>query len=213
MFRFVLVTNAFVMVRILFLNLFSAFFLLSSFDENTTKSHRINFDVKLGNNTVGALDATLLIANGKATYHLNSSVKISYLFNLTIQEKITDVFENNNLQHSTHIRYVNQDQKANNVMVWNGESYQGKNKEAKLKYIKDSIRTSILSIYFREPSPNEVVFSQNYQELLPAKRIDDHTYAFTLPSGKKATYYYKAGRLEMVTSESSWGLIKFVRKD
>jgi hypothetical protein len=201
------------MVRILLLNLFSAFFLFSSFDEDSTKSHRINFDVKLGNNTVGALEATMLMSNGKTTYQLNSSVKISYLFNLTIQEKITDVFVDNNLQHSTHIRYVNGDQKANNVMVWNGESYQGKNKEAKLKYIKDSIRTSILSIYFREPSPNEIVFSQNYQELLPAKKIAEHTYAFSLPTGKNATYYYSNGRLELVTSESAWGMIKFVRKD
>ncbi|HTF81726.1 MAG TPA: DUF6134 family protein, partial [Cytophagales bacterium] len=187
--------------------------LLGSFKETSTRSSHIHFLVKIGNNEVGTLEAIQAIENEKVSYFLHSEVQVGMLFNLKIQEKISDVFERGNLSHSTHTRYINGDLKSNNSALWNGNSYLLKNKNQHQKHLKDSIYASVLSIYFREPKDSEILFSHSFQELLVLRKTGTHKYMVKLPNGNITSYLYKNGRLEVVESTTNWGVIQFVRKD
>jgi len=170
----------------------------------------LQFVVKYGKNQVGKLETTQEIDQGKTTYQLQSEVTVSFLMNLT--EKITDIFVKEHLHHSTHTRHVNGELKADNILTWNGASYHLKNKDSEHKNIRDSIRGSVLSIYFKEPKGNETLFSQNYQVLVTLKKIAAHTYLVSLPNGNQTTYYYKNSHLDLVESKTNWGIVRFERK-
>lgn len=186
--------------------------LLSSSASSVHKSEHLHFIVKLGKTEVGQLEAVQTTENLKTTYLLKSDVQIGLLLNLTIQEKITDVFERGNLHNSIHTRHINQELKANNTIIWDGDSYILKNKDQDHSQLMDSIFNSVLSIYFKEPVGQKVLYSHNYQKLLPIKEIRPHNYSVLLPTGKSTIYQYKNGQLESVISPSAWGLIQFIRK-
>jgi hypothetical protein len=187
--------------------------LLGSFTDSSTKSHHIHFMVKIGNSNVGDLEAIQSIEHDKISYYLHSEVQVGMLLNLKIQEKIMDIFERGNLAQSTHTRHINGDLKSNNSAQWDGDSYLLKNKNKNHKQLKDSIYASVLSIYFREPKDEELLFSHSFQEILRIKKTGDHKYTVKLPNGNITTYLYKNGRLVTVESTTNWGVIQFVRKD
>lgn len=186
--------------------------LASSFVSSTQRSEHMLFTVKLGKTEIGQLEAIQTTENLKTTYILKSDVQIGLLLNLTIQEKITDVFERGNLHNSIHTRHINQELKANNTIIWDGDSYVLKNKDHHHSQLSDSIFASVLSIYFKEPVHEKVLYSHNYQKLLQVKTIAPHQYAVLLPTGKSTIYQYKNGQLDLVISPSNWGLIQFIRK-
>lgn len=186
--------------------------LCSAFVCSTHRSEHMHFVVKLGKAEVGQLEAIQTVENLKTTYLLKSDVQIGLLLNLTIQEKITDVFERGNLHNSIHTRHINQELKANNTIIWDGDSYLLKNKDHNHSQLNDSIFASVLSVYFKEPVHEKVLYSHNYQRLLPIKAIGPHKYAVLLPTGKSTIYQYNNGELESVISPSNWGLIQFIRK-
>jgi hypothetical protein len=173
----------------------------------------MNFLVYKGADRIGTLRITQLIESDRVTYTLVSDVSIDLLVEFNIEETITDVFENGYLQSSDHTRYVNETLRASNTLVRSDSVYKITDSDASIKYLKEGIQASVLSLYFHEPVSGQLAYSENFRELIKLKEVAAHTYSVELPNGTMTTYYYRNARMQSVVSQTRFGTIKFVRQD
>lgn len=198
------------MVKPVPLFLIVVFSLLVPVRASTTEYNTLKFLVFKGADQIGTLDISQLIESSRITYTLTSDVSIDLIVEFNIEETIKDVFEKGYLKSSTHTRYVNETLRANNTLIRLDSVYKITDSDAAVKYIKENIRVSVLSLYFEEPVPGQFIYSENFRELVKLKEVAEHTFTVELPNGNITTYYYKNNRIQSVSSQTRFGIIKFI---
>lgn len=177
---------------------------------STTECNTLNFLVFKGADQIGTLAISQLIESNRITYTLTSDVSIDLIVEFNIEETIKDVFEKGYLKSSTHTRYVNETLRASNTLIRLDSVYKITDSDATVKYVKEDIQVSILSLYFDEPISGQLVYSESFRDLVKLTKVTNHTYSVELPNGNVTTYYYKDNRMQSVVSQTRFGTIKFL---
>jgi len=176
-----------------------------------SSSNLQNFTVYYKAQKVGTLTTTKTIDDKKSTYNLSSDVKITMVAEFHIVEAMCDVFDGARLQTSSYSRSVNNEQKVKNTVVRNANEYVLSKDGKRAKVIKEWILTTVMSLYYQEPTDLVSVYSQSFQEVLKLTKLREHVYSLKLPHGKSTIYQYTDGKIYSVTSDTNWGKVKFVR--
>lgn len=171
-----------------------------------TRKYSIYYESK----KIGNLTATKTTSGKTTSYKLESDVDINLVVNYKIIEKINEEFKDDKLHNSAHTRHINSELKADNKIVRNGAAYELSHGGKKGGTIKEWIKITALTIYFKEPTDSQMVYSQNHQQLVNMKKTETGKYTLHLPHNKKAYYQYVAGQLKILESETNFGKVKFV---
>ncbi len=174
---------------------------------------KLTFLVYKGSEQVGTLHVSELVELSRTTYTLTSDVNIDLIIEFNIEETIKDIFENGRLLSSVHTRYVNETLRANNTANHIDGKYKLVDVDASVKYLKEKIEVTVLSLYFQEPRPDQLVYSENFQQMVKLRQEGNHTYSIALPNGNTTTYRYREGKMQSVTSQTRFGEIKFVSQN
>jgi hypothetical protein len=179
---------------------------------SSKKTDQFQLKVIKGNETIGLIQTSEVIQNGKVAYFLQSSVDVNVLLKMNIMESISDVFEGNQLTHSVHARYINGKIKAGNELKLGPAGYELNTNEKQVKHLNELITRSVLSLYYHEPVDGVRVYSQSFGAMIEVQKIGAGKYCLELPNGNTSTYTYEKGLLQSVESQTIWGTITFLRE-
>lgn len=171
------------------------------------------FRVLKGNEQVGVLQVERKINGTQTVCTLTSFAEFDFLLAIRVDETITDVFENGSLHNSSHQRHINGDLKVNHTVKRNESGYRVVDQSDRVRDLDDSIRASVLSLYFEEPTHGSWVYSQNFRRMLKVYQTAPHRYGMDLPNGGTTRYTYEHGALTSVESDTYLGTVKFIKEN
>ncbi len=180
---------------------------ISILSTTNAQNETLSFDVIHSGKPLGTLDAKRVIDGDKTTYsshtdieyHMMMTIKIIYDYNVT--------YENDELSIATVHITVHGHEKTDVKTEKEGSKYSYYSDNEKEKDIDGAIKFSIEKLFFEEPIGITKVYAEEHGEYHVLKKIAEHTYLKTAPSGHKNTYYYKDGVLQK--SEVDAGVIEF----
>lgn len=176
-----------------------------------TAVHR--FRVLKGDDPVGELRVEQQVTERQTVFVMKSRATFDFLLTIHVEENITDVFENGSLISSSHQRYVNGDLKVNHEVKRNEKGYRVVDHSDRIRELDDSIQSSVLSLYFKEPTDPVLVYSQNFRRLLRVQQTGPHRFRVDLPNGGTTRYTYANGMLVSVESDTYLGTVRFVKEN
>lgn len=146
----------------------------------------------------------------KTIYNIRSDVKVAMLLTLEVKAREESVYDNDVLQSSSVLRYVNGRQKTNKQVRNNGRGLtvtdDGNERELKNYVVKFSTHC----LYSIEPLRYGNVFSDSYHQFLPIVKLADHHYKVTFPDGNTNDYFYENGVCKKIQVKSGFFDAEFV---
>jgi hypothetical protein len=124
---------------------------------------------------------------------IESQVKTSILFPITILSREEAIYEKGILLYSSIYRKNNGNEKTNQQMRLRGNEYQITNREKKEVFRNYPIRYNMLSLYCCEPRQIYTAYSDKFQQYMPVEKVAEGKYKVSLPDDNYNYYYYKEG--------------------
>lgn len=174
------------------------------------QEQKLQYTIQRGGQKVGDLTFLQTTTGTKTVYAVESHVKLKMLLSITVQAWENSVFENNVLQFSSLLRKVNGREHANKQVKKTGSgltvSGNGAGKQMKNFVVKYSTHC----LYAAEPLHFTLVFSDNYQQFVPIKKVAERHYKVTFPDGNSNEYFYENGICKRIRVKSSLFDAEFV---
>lgn len=165
------------------------------------------YEVLHKGNVIGEM-TFLKKVNGSDTFlKMNSSVKTRFVFGINVQTIDQSHFKNGKLISSNVYRNVNGKEKENKKTTWSDQNYQTQS-GSKTKVINSTINYNMMLLYCREPVDILQVYSDNFQQFVPIRKIASHTYRIDLPDGNHNDYHFQNGICKLVVVHHSLYTIK-----
>ena len=158
-----------------------------------SQEKKLEYSVKRNGDVVGSVQFTQNSSGNRTTMKLESEVKTRFIFTFTARGNEEAVYENGILTYSSIYRKLNGNVKADKKTKVSGSSYvvhKGTKTETLNNY---PIRYNMLSIYSMEPVNITKVYSDNFQQLLEIKKINNQHYKIKFPDGNYSEYFYENG--------------------
>ena len=133
------------------------------------------------------------VSENRIHLKIESEVKTRFLIRVTVQSIEEAIFENGILIYSSLCRIVNGEEKINQQMLWSGVAYKLNAKNKIIAVPAYPIRYSMLSLYYQEPVNVTKIYSDNFQQYVDVKKINQNTYQLSLPNGNVNYYHYMNG--------------------
>ncbi len=192
------------------ISLITLVFLLC-FSAALAQSERMYDVIRKGDN-VGTLKASFTNTSLGQFFYIESKVKVWVVINIKIVYNQTNLYKEGLLQRATIIRAVNGSTKVNNNILRTPLGYVCMNKDGDTTMVKEEIRHSIATLYFKEPLNVSRVYSENFLAFLTIKSTGPHTYELTLADGNKNYYTYTNGLCTKVEAQTDHGIIYLVAR-
>lgn len=173
----------------------------------------LKYDVVYKGNSIGNMQVSQNKSDGKVNLKMVSNVQMHLLFGIKMTSQEESSFENGKLIYSSVYRQVNGKEKANKQTRAIGNNYQTSSEGIVDRLSNGSIEYNIHSLYFHEPLNLQKVYSDNYQQLLPIKKIQEHSYKIELPDGNCNYYFYKNGICNRVNVHTSMVSVEMLLKE
>lgn len=170
------------------------------------------YDVIRKGDNVGTLKASFSNTPLGQFFYIESRVKVWVVINIKIVYNQSNLYKNGLLQRAAMIRSVNGSTKVSNNILKHPLGYVCMNIDGDTTMVKDEIRHTIATLYFREPLDISRVYSENFLAFLPIKSTGPHTYELTLADGKKNFYTYSNGLCTKVQAETDHGTVYLVAR-
>ncbi len=170
------------------------------------------YDVIRKGDNVGTLKATFTNTPLGQFFYIESKIKVWVIINIKIVYNQTNLYKDGLLQKAALIRTVNGSTKVNNNILKHPLGYVCMNVDGDTTMVKDEIRHTIATLYFREPVNINRVYSENFLAFLAIKSTGPHTYELTLADGKKNYYTYANGLCTKVQAETDHGTVYLVAR-
>lgn len=168
------------------------------------------YKVMYGSDSVGAMQLSVKKAGNDTEIKMTSAVTVKFIFSIRVTSMEEASFVNGRLFSSKAYRSVNGNEKINNKTWAAGNLYKtyGSNKTG---YINSSqIDYNLLTLYVKEPSGINTVYSDNFQQFLKIEKTADHVYKIQLPDGNYNYYFFKDGICNKVEAHHSFYTIKMI---
>jgi hypothetical protein len=195
-----LCTRFYYVARVALLLLLTAGMALYAFSQERV----LQYVVKRNGNAVGSLVVKENKTNNQTTYKLQSLVKSSFLFTLTVKALEEAVYENGILTYSHFYQKVNSSERANTKIQVTGAAYKVTEKQEATLLKRYPITYNMVCLYTMEPVHVRQVFMDKYQKFVPIETISPHHYKIVFPDGAFNEYYYQAGICVKVKLNSTW---------
>ena len=167
------------------------------------------YTVIKGNKQLGTLSVKCLKADKRITYSIWSEAKTGFIFNITVNVMIEEIFEMEEMEQSTFIRKINGIQMIKNTVDKFKNGYVLKINGNDAKNISNKINYSMGAMYFIEPENRQFVYSENYQQFLPLLAMGKNHYLIKFPDGNKSYYTYNNGMCTEVEAHTKWAVLFF----
>jgi hypothetical protein len=153
----------------------------------------LNYKIIRNGKEVGFLKMQQMQAGTKTTYSAESLVKIQMLIYITVHALEKSIYDNDVLQFSSVIRKVNGKEKLNKEIRNSGNGLKVNNNGKELQLKNYLVKYNMHSLYTKEPIYYTNVFSDNYQQFVPIKKLAEHQYKLEFPDGNSNEYFYNNG--------------------
>jgi hypothetical protein len=163
----------------------------------------LKYNVVYKGDIIGNMQVNQNKSIGKVNIKMVSNVQMHLIFGIKMYSKEESSFENGRLIYSSVYRQVNGKEKANKQTRAIGNNYQTSSEGIVERVNNGAIEFNVHSLYFHEPVNLQKVYSDNFLQLLPIKKIADHGYKIDLPDGNCNYYYYKSGICNRVQVHTS----------
>jgi hypothetical protein len=193
-------TRLHVAARVVLLVLLTAGIAVYAFSQERV----LHYVVKRNGNSIGNLVLKETKADNRTTYKLQSAVKSSFLFTLTVKALEEAIYENGILTYSLFYQKVNSSERANTRIQATGAAYKVTEKQETTLLKRYPITYNMVCLYTMEPAHVRQVFMDKYQKFVPIETISPHHYKIVFPDGASNEYYYQAGICVKVKLNSTW---------
>lgn len=170
------------------------------------------YDVIRKGDNVGFLKASFSNTALGQFFYIESKVKVWVVINIKINYNQSNLYKDGLLQNAVMIRTVNGSTKVSNNILHSPQGYICKNIDGDTVMVKDEIRHTIATLYFREPVNINRVYSENFLSFLAIKSTGPHTYELSLADGKKNYYTYNNGLCTKVQAETDHGTVYLIAR-
>ena len=152
-----------------------------------------NYVVLYKGEDIGIIKLKQTTRGDSVLYKMTSDIKTRFIFKITVKSEEESTFHGGKLLYSAVNRTVNGDEKVKRQTIAGNNVYT-LNKEGKPGIIySEIINYNLMSLYCKEPVNIASVYSDNHQQFLPIRKINDHTYKIDLPDGNYNHYIYNNG--------------------
>ncbi len=163
----------------------------------------LNYSINRHGKQVGNLSFKQVKSGTKTTYAIESDVKARMILSLHIQVKENSVYESDVLQYSSLNRQVNGKERASQQIKNNGTGL-SVTEDGEEKVLKNFVvKYNTHCLYAQEPTFYTSVFSDNYKQFIPIKKIKEHHYKITFPDGNSNEYVYENGSCRLIKVRTS----------
>jgi len=185
--------------------------LMLSFSLSGTSQKKVlTFDVVRNEKTLGKIIFSQTSSGKTDSLNMECKVNAKFVGAVTAEVRETAVFSDGVLVQSSIYRKMNGNEKANKSQrVTTGKYVVANGKKSKEINIYP-ITYSMLSLYSYEPLNISQVYSDNFEAMVPVKRIQNHQYIVTLPDKSYNYYLYTDGTLTEVVIHHTLYSAKFV---
>lgn len=189
-------------------------FLLCSSNPSPYEESILNYDIVLGNSTIGYLKCIQrnYTASGMMVYIIDSKVDVQVIKKFNVHYTLYSKYSGSKLYYSKLINVVNSDtQRFNQVTLGADRFYRFQEKD-NLRITKDTmIDYSVACLYHKEPKTGQRLFTENFLQSCAISGIN-HTYSITFPDGNTNSYTYVNGICEEAKIQQKWYTLYFKRK-
>jgi hypothetical protein len=141
---------------------------------------------------------------------IESDVKSRFLILIHVKSDEEALFRDGILVYSSISRTVNGDLKMNQQLTAAGDSYRLSSEDGNPPLPDYPVHYSILSLYYREPVGISSLYSDNFRQYVPIKKIAAAKYEVDFPNGNYNYYSYKNGVCVQVDVHQSFYDLQFV---
>lgn len=187
-------------VRVVLLLLLTAGMAFYAFSQERV----LQYIIKRNGDAVGNLILRENKSPNRVTYNLQSAVKTSFLFAITVKAIEEAIYENGILTYSHFYQKVNSNERVNTEIQTSGKGYVVISKQ-EVKPLKSyPITCNLVCLYTTEPLHTARVFADKFQQFIAIENLGAHHYRITLPDGNYNEYFYQAGTCIKVKLNSTW---------
>lgn len=171
---------------------------------------RLEYTIIKSGQPVGKLYFSRSINKDTVVFKAESNVNTRLILPIKVMALEIANYKNGVLQHSSLYRKVNAKEKVNRRVKLNKSHYiiNQNNSNTILKVYP--IRHSIVGIFCEEPVNINRLYSDNYQQLIPIRKVIAHKYRADFPDGSYNYYYFKNGICTRVEVHHTLYSLQFV---
>jgi hypothetical protein len=152
-----------------------------------------NYNVLHGGHTVGHMKLQQRREGDDVFLKIASDVKMRFIFSISVNIREDSHYRNGKLLSSHVLRNVNGKQKADKFTKANGETYQLTDNGKVSSINQKQITNNLTMMYLQEPVGLLQIYSDNFQQFVKVKQVENHIYLITLPDGNYNFYTYTNG--------------------
>src|SRR4029079_2051380 len=140
-------------------------------------------------NVVGNVWFTQNLSGNRITFKMESEVKTRLIFTFTAKAQEESIYDNGILTWSSIYRKMNGTIKADKKMKAIGNAYTIYKDNRSETVNHYPIYYNMLSMYTIEPTVFSKVYSDNFQQFLDIKTVNNHQYKIEFPDGNYNEYF------------------------
>lgn len=168
----------------------------------TAQEQALRYSINRHGKQVGSLNFKKVKAGDKTSYVIESDVKVSMILSIHVEAKESSLYQNDILQSSSLFRKVNGNKKINRQIKNNGTGLTV-TEDGEEEVLKNfSVKYNMHCLYVQEPVYFTNVFSDNYKQFIPIKKVTEHQYKVSFPDGNSNEYFYANGVCRQVNVRS-----------
>ncbi|ASU36249.1 DUF6134 family protein [Mucilaginibacter xinganensis] len=167
------------------------FLTLSSFAFAQEQTY--NYDVLHSGHSVGYMKLQQLKEGNDTFLKIVSDVTMRFIFSIRVNIREDAHYRDGKLLSSHVIRKVNGKQKADKFTKANGDQYQLTDDDKIGSINQKQIINNLTMMYLHEPVGLSQIYSDNFQQFVQIKQVEEHTYRINLPDGNYNYYTYTNG--------------------
>ncbi|MEP1095281.1 MAG: DUF6134 family protein [Cyclobacteriaceae bacterium] len=149
---------------------------------SSANGQMLKYDVVRGTKKLGDMTVERRSYNNEIEYHIKSKVVFRILFSFTVDFECTAFYKNNILERESTVSKLNGSSQKASELVRNGDNYSHTLNDLTTTE-EGPIDYSIAAIYFKEPYPNQKVYSAQFGQYLTFEKIGNNVYKMESPDG------------------------------
>lgn len=186
--------------RVVFLILLMAGIAVYAFSQERV----LQYIVKRNGDAVGNMIFKEIKDSNRVTYKLQSEVKTSFVFTITVKAIEEATYENGILTYSRFYQKVNSNERVNTEIQASGRGYLVISRQNVKPLNSYPITCNLICLYTMEPLHQTRIFSDKFQQFISIENVGLHHYRIKFPDGNYNEYFYQSGTCIKVKLNSTW---------
>ena len=171
------------------------------------------YNVSYKGDNVGKMEFYQNTTGDNVYMKMVSNVEMNFIVNIKVNTEEESFFQNGKLIYSNVSRKVNGKEKINNQTKAFGDTYQTSSDGKPGSINNKLIDYNLILLYCNEPVNVQIVYSDNFQQLLHIQKVSEHKYKIDLPDGNYNYYSFLNGICSNVEVHHTFYTIQITLKE